>query len=46
MERCHCYDMNDVRNNYGAIKVINRQIAEIMGRTYDSINHYCRTIYQ
>ena len=23
-----------------------RQIAEVMERTYDSINHYCRTIYQ
>lgn len=23
MERYHCCDMNDVRNNYGAIKVIN-----------------------
>ena len=23
-----------------------RQIAEVMGRTYNSINHYCRTIYQ
>ena len=23
-----------------------RQIAETMERTYDSINHYCRTIYQ
>lgn len=45
MERCHCYDMNDVRNNYGAIKVINDVYnKEEMKKPKDLLDAYKRGI--
>lgn len=45
MERYHCCDMNDVRNNYGAIKVINDIYnKEKMKKPKDLLDAYKRGI--
>lgn len=45
MERYPCCDMNDVRNNYGAIKVINDIYSKAkMEKPYDLLDAYKRGI--
>ena len=45
MERHPCYNMNDVRNNYSAIKIINEVYSKAkMEKPYDLLDAYKRGI--
>lgn len=45
MERFSCYNMNDVRNNYGAMKIINDVYSKAkMEKPYDLLDAYKRGI--